>query len=411
VIYYHYLFNPFSPYSRIGAWRHGRRDGKKGIPPEEQTDAFPDYEMDLKQLADGSMRHVAGRWHDFDRTVCGRLWTAHRDRRRLDKQLKEAEGQVRAQQGKYDNCRPRFNELRGQLHIAPWLYLPLMSLIALGELPLNSIVFNLFGEDKILTYALAAVLGLVLTFCAHLLGKQLHEKPFEHGLGSTGAWMTILMMIVPVGVIAGIAFWREKYFEQVNAQNLMGMKVDPTMVTLVFVTINLLIYLVATVAAYSASNAEYRQVARELADIRKALGKSQWRMRKLAKQALRAESLYDRLRSDRQSTFDRYNREAEEVKDFAQRMIQAYRTHNMRHRPSPRRPPVFSNYPEITLPEVFRKELNWEPPQIIEAELRQTGAVEGLAAQEPPKNAAAPQSASNVPTAQDAAGTTAAGQS
>src|SRR5205823_3762151 len=108
-----------------------------------------------------------------------------------------------------------------------------------------------------------------------------------------------------------------KYFEAPDIQSLAGVKMDPTVVTLVFVGINLMAFVLATVASYHAHHPEDVQNCVDNFRIRaRELIATQQRWEKAMSAKEQAEERLNEARAEREHAFREHKDEAQEVKDF-----------------------------------------------------------------------------------------------
>ena len=49
--------------------------------------------------------------------------------------------------------------------------------IFLGEIPLNALVFEIFGENQVMTWIMATIIGLAVPISAHFIGIKFREHP------------------------------------------------------------------------------------------------------------------------------------------------------------------------------------------------------------------------------------------
>lgn len=118
--------------------------------------------------------------------------------------------------------------------IGPVLYWTVVALILVGEFPLNSVAFRLFGESDLFTYVMTASLAVALVAMAHAAGTLL-----ARGMTRTADRALVgACTLVPVGAIGAISFVRYGYLVEVGEGSVMG----PVLGTLGFALINLLVF-------------------------------------------------------------------------------------------------------------------------------------------------------------------------
>lgn len=118
--------------------------------------------------------------------------------------------------------------------IGPILYRTVVGLILVGEFPLNSVAFRLFGESDLFTYVMTVSLAVALVAMAHAAGTLL-----ARGMTRTADRALVgACTLVPVGAIGAISLVRHGYLVEVGGGSVMG----PVLGTLGFALINLLVF-------------------------------------------------------------------------------------------------------------------------------------------------------------------------
>src|SRR2546422_4937328 len=148
---------PWNRSPRFWAAWNGRVDGQKGIPPAQQSLHAP-YEMELKQICEENVQRLAQSWQAQDARRHADYCNAKRESESLADRVKALEPALKDAEQNATNVRA---ECREHVHFASWLYAALMLAIAVGEFPLNMIVFQLFGEREMLTQLMAGAAGFV----------------------------------------------------------------------------------------------------------------------------------------------------------------------------------------------------------------------------------------------------------
>lgn len=351
---------PWSRYSNFSAKRRGRQDGAKNIPPPD-ADKFADYEMELKNLADENIRRIGGDWAREDRTLKREYCQALSDYERARKESAPAEAANELAGREHREATDAMGEHYGQIRIPMPAYLLLMTLIAIGEVPLNAIAFRIMGESEILTYIVSLVIAIGIPFSAHALGMLLRKEPFKQGLFTTESIFTVLTIVMPVMGILAVAYVRQVYLQTEAVQEASGVEVDPMFITLVFIIINLFIYSLASLASYlthdpvvdnwrrklKLATHELKIKQRIYADVQRRHGESLSRLEK--------------YKAERQNRYEEKKREAEEIIDFVHRMIDVYRGQNLLTRQNTQRPSIWEKYPRVGAePPFHERDLDWD---------------------------------------------------
>ncbi|MBI3950435.1 MAG: hypothetical protein HY314_08285 [Acidobacteria bacterium] len=170
-------------------------------------------------------------------------------------------------------------------------------ILALAEFPLNAVAFRTAGAPELMTYVMTSTLALVLPLCAHFLGVFLRHQTFskrEYALIS-------LNIVLPVGAIAGVAYFRDKYIGEV--QKVLGIEMDAMMVALIFIVINLVIYLGAVLASYFAHDPEIAKCKEKLREASKRLRQARAQLAAAQRVFSQAEQRYNAITAMRQNAF------------------------------------------------------------------------------------------------------------
>lgn len=353
-------YGPWSRYSIRYAQRRGRKDGAKNIPPPD-VEEFADYEMELKKLADENIRRIGAAWAREDRTLqreyCQGLSEFEACRREAEPVKPAYEQAARDHREAIEEMGQHY----GKIQLSPFVYMIIMAIIIVGEIPLNAVVFRIFGEAEIMTYVISLAIAVGLPFGAHALGMLLRKEPFKQGMLTTESIFTTFTMVMPLLGIMAIAYVRQKYFESPTVQAISGVRADPAAVTLVFIIINLLIFTVAALASYLTHDPLIDNSRKKLKLATRDLQIKQRRFAEVQERQGRFLNRLEKAKAERQNKFDEKKREAEEIRDFVHRMINIYRGANLLTRQNTTRPKKWhEGYPEVGVnPPFYEQALDW----------------------------------------------------
>jgi hypothetical protein len=219
---------------------------------------------------------------------------------------------------------------------------------------MNSIVFDILGEAKLLTYLLAAGLGVIIPLSAHYMGIILRrESPLESLKAALKAGILFILVAI---VLLGLAYLREKFVAGAGVASLLGIEMDPKMVTILFLSINFLIFAVATLASYMVhidvtdeKIRSYHITRRSMRDVEELLNDTSTSLDKLIAKRDNVEEHLSRLMVTREKIFHKNRELAEGHRDTAQWLINIYRTSNMRARKDPQMPKCFKTMPTFDI--------------------------------------------------------------
>ena len=118
---------------------------------------------------------------------------------------KESAHQAEDAQKALRTIRGDLNSRPLRTHFGPFYYL-MMVVLALAEVPVNRAAFELtFREEPIFSLTLAAAVGLILVFFAHVIGMMLRQWPHRPRVGQIVARIAALLAMAGI-VGAGVYF-------------------------------------------------------------------------------------------------------------------------------------------------------------------------------------------------------------
>jgi hypothetical protein len=240
------------------------------------------------------------------------------------------------------------------MHSIPKGYWVLFTFLAICEFPMNSVVFDILGEAKWLTYLLAAGLGVIIPLSAHYMGIMLRrESPFE---SLKSALKASFLFVSVFAVLLGLAYLREKFVTGADIASVLGVEMDPRMVTIVFLSINLLIFVVATLASYMVhidvadeQIRSYHRTLRSLKEVEDVLDDTSGSLNKLKAKCDEVGEHISGLMVTREKILQKNRESAEAHRDTAQWLINVYRTSNTRARKDSQMPKCFKTMPAIDI--------------------------------------------------------------
>lgn len=331
-------------YTYFGAWLNGRMDGKRNIPMSDQEDHSP-YEKRLALIADENIRRVAQKWDNEDRKLKGDYCRAKREYIDALKDLNKERGEHGEALQDYEDALKKKRDSSTYPHLSTKAYLAFIILIGLSEFPLTAFVFDILGENRLFTYIFAAALCIALPMASHSLGVFIREQ--FNKKNSIIAAVNLLLFVV---VIVAIAYLREKFFEASEFQKVLGVQMDPTTVTIVFIFIQLFIFGVTVTASYLAHDPHpnLKRAKKDFEDAKKRLQKESREVFAAEERVDKAAEVLVKIEALRGRTFEKYQSMVDEITAIQRRIIEAYRTHNRRRRNDS--PKSFKNYPHIEIP-------------------------------------------------------------
>jgi len=241
------------------AAEYGRSEGSKGIPLPEET-GFSDAEKRINQNYAGDLGTIRQLFGPATKFLENEYEAAENKVNSLKNQPPHELSQLRqkilneqndlleefkkrqkeflsktkdalteAEEGwKVESDRTGRKVRHNQIRRIPYLFM--ITFIVLGEFPLNSLVFAVFGETRILTFIMAATIAFAIPVIAHITGFCIRQhKDIAHG----AMIATILASLTSIGLLA-ISIIRYLYFQEISDLGLTN--------SIAFFFINLLIF-------------------------------------------------------------------------------------------------------------------------------------------------------------------------
>ena len=301
---------PFHRYSIFGAKRMGKKDGKSNppIPPWDSPNQ-PPYILELVEAAEHDIRLYLDNWKKRDGILEKEMGSAEIRKDNAKVSRDNAKKTLYDAEKEYEQKMGTKPPVGGGGKAWYWLF---VGLLFIAEFPLNSIVFRVFGESEILTMLVTLVMAISIVGCAHFLGNIIKENKW----GRIEIIFTVFLILVPLAVLYFVAFLREKYLKGITEgfQWTEAMKWG-------FWGINIIIFLVATIASYFAHDPLLQNVKRARKKYKRAQDEYESALTKLI------EKLNERI-----SKAEEYLYKMRWIKDTAQYLMHIYRTENLRIR-------------------------------------------------------------------------------
>jgi hypothetical protein len=301
----------WTPFSRWRVRARGKADGRlqPPVPPWDAADQ-PPFLMEIKRAGDGDLQLITLGWDREDRQLKARYTEAHKYFKHCDQACKEAEKESDVAAARYQSIHKKPAPTKP--HRGTLFYFVIATLISVFEIPINLSFFRMFGESEVLTIVATLGLAFGLMFCAHFLGRMLRQGEFESHVRKI---LIGCMVAVPLVLIGGVASLRVSYLHQVDET---ARTISPGVLLVVSASLNLLMVVVATVAAYA-----FHEEGRVEVDTTRRL------LQRTTRAKERAERNLAILEEQRRKVFDAHKTQAQHIKDVAEGLVDAYRTANL----------------------------------------------------------------------------------
>jgi hypothetical protein len=320
----------FADESRIAA--EGQKDGERNIPEMGSYTPAP-FEQALIANGEQAVQQIY-------KATSGKIAKLRPVAEAYQRQLNELERRWRPVADAY---KARSAELgRDAMIVFPpifhWL---LIAFLAVGEFPLNTVVFRLFGEAEYMTYVMASTLAIIIPLIGVFIGVHLrHAIPRHIGNLLIGITTPIIVAVT----LYAVSLLRNTY---ITSQMSGGAPVAPegNQMAHALFALNALVFFGATVASYFAHDPDER------------LDGFHHSLKALDRKMTPIRSKLFAVGTELNGEIEQAKSHIEEIRSLTKQRIQLYRQSNIRHRrllppPSFRRDaefPPLSWWPQISL--------------------------------------------------------------
>ncbi|MGD2270789.1 MAG: hypothetical protein PVI06_10365 [Desulfobacterales bacterium] len=291
-------------YSRTEVKKNAIIDAKNNIPGV--TDPNPSqFEQEVMAMAKNEARQVTARYGPKLDMLNGKHKPLLKDYERISKDYDVHSSKIKRSE-------PSVELSRGKYYI-------LMSLFVLGEIPMNSLAFAVFGESQIFTWIMAVGVAVAIPWIAHALGillKRGSDPWWKSGIG------VATLLFLTIGGLIAIGYVRVQYLGDLTEAGAVMSFGSSKFVGLAFVGLNLVILAAATLCSYFAHDTDpmLEHLHRRTNQLNKAM------------RAIEAE--HNKILTEQQQKINRIHQRAQEV-------IYYYRKINQRVRPDHAKPASF----------------------------------------------------------------------
>ncbi len=344
-------------YTRLKALYNGWRDGRRNYTSPD-ADTPSQYVREMKNACEHQLAHLAEKWKEQDKKLFAEYRTCKEHLDISERSLDETQRDNNEAREKLDLATRALDNLE---HVSPgkrW-YIVFFIFITLVEFPINSIIFDIFGEARWLTMLMAASICFTLPWAAHIAGKALKEGLVRNRVVT--AKFSIMLVLV-VALLGAFAYMRERFLTGMEAQKFLGASVDQNMMTILFFLINGFVFLIALWTSYSAHPKDPVTFERILKsyDLAKQLEKETYERTRKAETACKkaSQDLNDAI-SKRKNSFEKTQNEADAISQGWNSLIHHYYKVNVRHRRDGKEPPSFHGDTTYRIPKDIEA-LDWD---------------------------------------------------
>jgi hypothetical protein len=299
-------------YSKKEVQQNAIIDAKNNIPSRDDTN-FSQFEQECMAMANNEARQEMAKYEPQLEILNGKHKPLLKEYERISKDYE-------AHAKKIERSEPSVELSRGKYYV-------LMSLFVLGEIPMNSLAFSVFGESQIFTWIMALGVAVAIPWIAHAVGiliKRGSVPWWKNGIGVAA------LLMLTVGGLLAIGYVRVQYLGDLNAAGATKSFGSSGIIGASFVGLNLVILAAATLCSYFAHDTDplLEHLHRKTNQINKA-------MRAI-------EAKHNKIVSEQEQRINRIHQQTQEN-------IYYYRKINQRERPDHEKPKSFEKEHEVIL--------------------------------------------------------------
>jgi hypothetical protein len=297
-------------YSKLWARQNAIRDAKNNLPGRADPQFSP-FEKELMAKARHEARLITSSYGPKLEVLNGQYKPLLKDYERISKD--------------YDAHAARIGRSEPSVELSRTKYYVLMLLFVLGEIPMNSLAFAVFGENQIFTWIMAVGVAVAIPWIAHSMGilfKRWTVPWWKNGIG-IGA-----LLFLTIGGLVAIGYVRVQYLGDLSKVGAVGSFGSNTLIGAAFVGLNLVILAAATLCSYFAHDTDPQ------------LEHLHRRTNQLEKATRSIEGKYRKILTEQQQKLHRIQQRTQEI-------IYYYRKINQRMRPDHEKPKSFERDHEL----------------------------------------------------------------
>ncbi len=210
-------------YTKKEVQQNAITDAKNNIPGIDDPN-FSQFEQECMAMANNEARQVMTKYEPQLEILNGKHKPLLKEYERISKDYD-------AHSKKIERSEPSVELSRGKYYV-------LMFLFVLGEIPMNSLAFSVFGESQIFTWIMALGVAAAIPWIAHAMGiliKRGSVPWWKNGIGVG----TLLMLTI--GGLMAIGYVRVQYLGDLNTAGAIGSFGSSKFIGAAFVGLNMVI--------------------------------------------------------------------------------------------------------------------------------------------------------------------------
>lgn len=299
-------------YSKKEVQQNAIVDAKNNIPSRDDTN-FSQFELECMAMANNEARQIMTKYEPQLEILNGKHKPLLKEYERISKD--------------YDTHSKKIERSEPSVELSRGKYYVLMCLFVMGEIPMNSLAFSVFGESQIFTWIMALGVAVAIPWIAHAVGiliKRGSVPWWKNGIG------VATLLFLTVGGLVAIGYVRVMYLGDLSAAGAVGSFSSSKFIGAAFVGLNLVILAAATLCSYFAHDTDplLEHLHRKTNQINKT-------MRTI-------EAKHNKIVTEQEQKINRIHQQTQEN-------IYYYRKINQRERPDHEKPKSFEKEHEVIL--------------------------------------------------------------
>ena len=177
--------------------------------------------------------------------------------------------------------------------------------------------------------------------------------------------MMIAMPIVILLVLGVIAFVRSAYFEAEVNQKVIGISISPTQLTIIFIIINVAMFLGAVIVSYESAHPnknDFKSIVKRYKTALRNLHKEAAEAKDAGRAFAKAEMRLQQIRQRRLKSYEHFVQTIKTIVDSGEWLVSAYRAANLREQKDI--PPCLKNAPQTPQISEDLLQLDWNCGQL-----------------------------------------------
>lgn len=303
---------------------------QKSKEPKTDQQIESQFERELLQSGESQISQISEEWKERDLKLKPDYCAALRRYTSAYKTLSEKKGEMSDSVKEYNAAKGLFDKFEPPSLKPGWMLFWLIA-IGISEFFINSLVLQILGQNQIETYIAAFSMCVMIPLGAHFFGKSLQQIYKS----TVDKFWLITVPIIILTLIGGLSFLRSKYFEGMGISKLLGIELTSTEATIVFIIINIALFVVAAVVSHEGTHPQhksYSQAKKRFKLAQKELEKDEEDVKMAAKELKSSEKDLEMKKHIRAKTHERLKEEAVTIKESAEWLISAYRSTNLANR-------------------------------------------------------------------------------